>query len=519
MASPSKRLRKHGSDASACDALPGSDLRVVGGTVDYRLRAQAWPSGPADAAAVLDWPSDIVSMLKESKNGGAMLDRLIALWHPGVVVHSDCSGRMTPEIALRMVGVALGTRLPQTWLASYRATDIDQLCQQIAMRSEPGPMHLWSNILDRVPSALRATIVSMRPAPEIADDEKAEAMKAMGEFIHRHKRIMFPKGGTARGCLKHPGAACRVSWQDPPDQAEGDKPLKLTVAGCPCLPWTSFGAGKGFAHPSLETWYLWSAEAAVAEHDLIFSENAPRFHGTGCFEQQFGQPTYEVLSIVMSPHQLGYPVRRSRTYQAAINREELVWIGPTSAEGMLAEYWATFGRRVDLEGDVYAGFDWAPIRPHARFTGWECRAHVMESIVLHWSGVRSAFPPWGPRLILSSLLLVGPAFPPSSPLCHSPDPTVQVAHPAYLLICPRAHTHVACPPPPPPQPALARHSVPISPSHSSGHCPPEASFWCVMQLPVWRARLGQCYCDPVVLEGPRAATRQVQRGGDGLLHR
>ena len=58
-------------------------------------------------------------------------------------MHTACSGKLTPEIAYQMIGAAFGRSLPETWFASYRACDIDAVCQHLALESDRKTTHVF----------------------------------------------------------------------------------------------------------------------------------------------------------------------------------------------------------------------------------------------------------------------------------------------------------------------------------------------------------------------------------------
>ena len=54
---------------------------------------------------------------------------------------------------------------------------------------------------------------------------------------------------------------------------------------------------------------------------------------------------------------LGIPVRRTRFVAAAVNQEQLVWVGPATQAGVMDEFLQLFGRAVQLECDAFCGLD------------------------------------------------------------------------------------------------------------------------------------------------------------------
>lgn len=54
---------------------------------------------------------------------------------------------------------------------------------------------------------------------------------------------------------------------------------------------------------------------------------------------------------------LGLPAARVRTYGIALNRETLVWLGPTDELSIKAAFMSFWGRVTMLDGDIYVGVD------------------------------------------------------------------------------------------------------------------------------------------------------------------
>ena len=64
------------------------------------------------------------------------------------------------------------------------------------------------------------------------------------------------------------------------------------------------------------------------------------------------QPTHDIFSIVLSPMDLGWPIRRTRLFTCALNRQTLAWVGPSQTD--LPEHFMKFFKRaLKLNGDVF----------------------------------------------------------------------------------------------------------------------------------------------------------------------
>ena len=94
--------------------------------------------------------------------------------------------------------------------------------------------------------------------------------------------------------------------------------------------------------------------ATGARHQLesiFFTENSHRYPGEQ--KQAVLNHEYEILCIRVSPHELGFPMRRPRTFTAGISRAKYVWLGPSDASAIEADYKSWFGKVLQLSGNVY----------------------------------------------------------------------------------------------------------------------------------------------------------------------
>jgi hypothetical protein len=63
--------------------------------------------------------------------------------------------------------------------------------------------------------------------------------------------------------------------------------------------------------------------------------------------------THHTVFVRTSPFELGFPIRRRRTFSAGISRARLVWIGSTDPDEVQRKFDALFCRTVELTGEAY----------------------------------------------------------------------------------------------------------------------------------------------------------------------
>eukprot|EP00969_Alexandrium_andersonii_P278353 12304095-Alexandrium_andersonii.AAC.1 len=104
------------------------------------------------------------------------------------------------------------------------------------------------------------TIKTLRPSHNDTDEARTKAFLAMNNHLLTRAPRIYGRSKKALNCIKHPGVACSLSWQDPDGLHEEVRPLTMAIAGTPCRPWTRFAgkrSGHGSAHDDMEAWYLW----------------------------------------------------------------------------------------------------------------------------------------------------------------------------------------------------------------------------------------------------------------------
>jgi site-specific DNA-cytosine methylase len=314
-------------------------------------------SGPESLEALLDWPADLVQRIASHPTGACCLQRIASLVHSGLVTHTDCSGKMSPEVALNMTFRALaprGVTLPPGGLVCWRACDNAPVCQRLIMANDFAPVHLFKGLLDKLTQAEQCSVRALRPDKNATVEVKTAAYTAIGQYLRTNSAQLYGRGKRSATCLLHPGESCALSWQDPVGTEAWQRPLTINMTGPPCRPFSIFGGRKLWAHPDMEAWHLWSNDVSEQDYDLVGMENAEHFV-TDLFEEAMPD-NYDTKHAVFGVHELGWPVRRSRFFGTAINQKTLIWFGPTGKD-VTEHFLSFFERAVRLEGDCFVGLD------------------------------------------------------------------------------------------------------------------------------------------------------------------
>ena len=147
---------------------------MLGGSAKYHVRSEHLPKGPANIDEIARWPYLMVYDYFSGEAGARRASRVRNLLQHGLIVHSDCSGKLTPEATLLLFEAGMkqnGLDLPRDWLVFYRANELSPQCREIIAGCSHRPLHCFSGFLQMHPTEHAENIASMRPR---ADDTPQE---------------------------------------------------------------------------------------------------------------------------------------------------------------------------------------------------------------------------------------------------------------------------------------------------------------------------------------------------------
>lgn len=370
-----KRRRRHGLHFSASsvpvhlEPAPTSKvahmMKLRGiplGTPEYHCRAAGFPTTPAfqTISDIAIWPTIVLDLLWGSDGRDSYRGRTQALLQYGMVIHSDCSGKLTPEATLAIMQEAMamrGAKVPQDTFAMWRASDCSPLCLSVMQKSKQKAVQIFTGMLQKLPLQHQRAIKALRPQRDDNDEVRAEAYCKIDRYLQEHSSELFHRAARAANCVLHPGKACQLSFQDPPGLSEGRRPLTLAIAGTPCRPVTEYSgkkSGCGPARSDMEAWHLWKNDIRCQSFDLIILENSDKFPPD--MLRQALPSRYLVKYAVWGAHEQGWPMRRSRVFAVAINQDSLLWLGKPGAD-LTHDFLEVLASPVAIEGDSFAGLD------------------------------------------------------------------------------------------------------------------------------------------------------------------
>jgi len=283
---------------------------VSGGTFEFfaKVQSQNFPTGADNVADFSEWPKFFLERLLTrggyNLGDGAVTRRLLAFLSRGIVLHSSCTGRMTPEVALLLLVKALkdrGVQLRDDVLSNFRGCDIATSSQQLMLEAEcHGPLHVFPSLQSLLPDkiAQQVAALSMKGKDEHA---RAQAVLAQDELLKTNRKEIFGLHVRKTGCLRHPGRACHITYQDPagPGASEAHRPLRIGVAGLPC------NDPKAHRWATMEAVTLGFYDMANSGFDVWFLENSDLCKPE--IMEKYLPPNYMMVFIVFGPQAMPVP--------------------------------------------------------------------------------------------------------------------------------------------------------------------------------------------------------------------
>ena len=190
--------------------------------------------------------------------------------------------------------------------------------------------HVFANVDDCLPEHVRARLESLLFAAQsdLADKafpnarDRSKAIEVRGEkLIKDCLEILATANVVSEGACH----ACKKMCSKFPDAAMRMVYLWLEVAGSPCIPFIKGGAyGNGLAwlHETTIPFLSWAHAMRVKKPDMILHECVGGFTPE-TLRKVLNQveDLYDISSLVFSPNDMGYGVRRDRRYSLCVRKE------------------------------------------------------------------------------------------------------------------------------------------------------------------------------------------------------
>ena len=304
----------------------------VGRVSFYESKAEL-PPGPRTLAELQAFAANLAPELASADCWPTLKD--------GLVVESDYSGMDVPILVLRRLQHHLEGLGKHLHLVHYRSCDIGALQQMTLQGSESPPMHIFRDLLERVPACWSELV------PPMSGEVSPEQCREFAKLLNDHLCEIFTADNTSH-CIVH-GSACKVSAAVSDHQTGEQPPLKVHIAGPSCTAWSSFGKRRGLEDKSAVPWHIWLTERMALQEDLIVVENSVNLPPTLLVDAL--ARSHVIAWSYISPEDLGWPTHRPRLFMACIKKTSLQWLQPVgNVTTLLMEQYA---RTVEVDGDVF----------------------------------------------------------------------------------------------------------------------------------------------------------------------
>lgn len=237
---------------------------------------------------------------------------------------------------------------------------------------------LFDDILSRLSPDAKAAIDRCLPRSGASNEEAADCYAQMYDHLRENAAKYFPKGAVCycqvhkRMCeviprrlvipsIPKPKKIKRMvdsqphEWSnnrgsdDDDDDTHHERPLTVVAAGNTCVGWSLAGLNRRAADPSEVPHNVWRAERAMQHEDVFYQECVQPYPTDKKLVEALSS-THDVLFMRIGPDDLGFPVRRPRSYSFGINRATCRWVGPADYE---TDFKERFFRSLQCEGDVF----------------------------------------------------------------------------------------------------------------------------------------------------------------------
>lgn len=256
----------------------------------------------------------------------------------GLVVTTCYSGAGTAEMA---ANIALNFGVP--WcpednnLVLYSSCDADATSQKVLMAHDLAhrPLHLFTDVLDRLPDDVRAfclqiqqkhmrkyhILKAMKNKPR---KKKRRLQNSQQEIAHLEQDYLLRLHAVLQETKFNEEAYCQIHCQkcniNPRSNPELAKHRWLEVAGTTCCPFSSIGKRGGFLDDATLPCLVWWHSSRRLRPSDILHECVPSFNPDVFDDSSHDEldsttdGEYKRFSIIFSPVHLGVPSSRSRIY-------------------------------------------------------------------------------------------------------------------------------------------------------------------------------------------------------------
>ena len=304
---------------------------------------------PLALADLLDWPARALHVLASRGEMRAHLSRNL---RQGVSLRTHYSGMGTAEMSLQFLQAELAGQGGQgIGIVPIHACDLNEDCRQLLCAWRPRshrPLHVFGDINDRLTPRHREVLNRIEPlwhaskARQDVGTETLRRLRRMASYLLHHATEIFTATRRAE-CAVH-NSRCLCSTHQ--FRGAARTALKLVIAGSTCVAHSSRGLHLGMMDASFRPFMLFITEVRQMRPHLVLHECTSRFP-TAWLQAWLGDLYTMTVFQDISPHQLGWPVRRPRQYTLLSCKERCVFLGTCQ------DFLALLGQPTVAGGEIF----------------------------------------------------------------------------------------------------------------------------------------------------------------------
>ena len=342
--------------SAASDMGPPAKMRRLS-TECFEGKSEA----SCEKTSLRDWPGEVGDMQDALLAKHGVSSNLGSLTRRKIWITSAYSGLGTFEhvfsslAAWHKGGMGMASHFGP--FRFYSAFESDTKCQEMLMKSEIHPMHLFANVeelcAEEVVSKLRFIVGAFQTRARKAKSElKGPKLKAeLDSLNNRCMRKLFyeVKAAAASNQVNSAGFCliCKKNCAFLPRM--GPEDLRLEVAGNPCVAWSPQGAKDRWCLDTAVAASIWLVRTCSTDPDFVLQECSNMFPTKDFFKAAFPvEDGWETSVLTLSPTDMGITFRRPRNFSWTIGPRFRLKI-PCSAENFLL----LCGREVVTTGHEY----------------------------------------------------------------------------------------------------------------------------------------------------------------------
>eukprot|EP00435_Cladocopium_sp_Y103_P075920 s7_g69.t1 len=270
------------------------------------------PDGPASVEEFARWPKTVVEKLFARGDGSdaERLNRLKSLLAGGLQVYSDYSGMAGEYEFLFQLAEALASSARVELNVTHRRfCDINKISQavlkQISETEIAEQPCVMCDINSRLPKHAIDWLDAAMPSPEDTAESSANSYVSMEKYLMENRDAIFSLA-TMDWCVAHNRKCSLFPEPSAPDD---------------------------------------EAQPLVANFAVVCEEK---------LEKPLSD-THLILSAILEPSLLGWPVRRKRMFSAGLNRAQVAWVGPDPENGdeILEDFLQFFQASMKVDGGIF----------------------------------------------------------------------------------------------------------------------------------------------------------------------